>query len=58
MSAKSGAIDKIMIKYRFPIPQLEDTLDELASSQWFLKMELHSGIIKLVLDLEMGGKQP
>lgn len=33
-------------------------LDEHASSQWFFKMELRSGIIKLVLDLEMGGKQP
>lgn len=31
-------------------------LDEHASSQWFFKMELRSGIIKLVL--EMGGKQP
>lgn len=58
MYAKSRAIDKIMIKYRFPIPQLEDMLDEHASSQWFFKMELRSGIIKLVLDLEMGGKQP
>ena len=33
-------------------------LDEHASSQWFFKMELRSDIIKLVLDLEMGGKQP
>lgn len=28
---------------RFPIPQLEDTIDELVGYQWFSKMDLCCG---------------
>ena len=43
MCTNSREINKISIKYWFPIPHIEDMMDELARAKYFSKIDLQSG---------------
>ena len=52
------ALNKITIKNRYPLPRIDDLLDQLKEAVYFSKLDLHSGYHQVRFAKQDGWKSP